>query len=130
MSVTSVGMAKKLRSAKIIPYSDSSMTVSGYLDFLHGSPGYLKKVSLEKGSRSCHTLLPETGTWSFLPYSIGQAVIEHRVKEQKHIFYLLMGGVPPFLIYDKFYELGTLILILQMKKPNLERSSNLPKVIH
>lgn len=69
------------------------MAVLGYLDFLHGSPECLKKVSLGKGRRSCHVRMPEIGTLSLLSYSIGQAVIEPRLKEQRHIFYHSMGGV-------------------------------------
>lgn len=69
------------------------MAVSGYLYFLHGSPGCLKKVSLGKGSRSCYVLIPEIGTLSLLSYSIGQAVKEPKLKEQRHIFYHSIGGV-------------------------------------
>lgn len=69
------------------------MVFSGYMDFLHGGSGYLEKFFLKRGSRSCQSLILETGTLSLLLYPIGQATIEPRFKEQRHRFYLSVGGV-------------------------------------
>ena len=117
------GMAGGLGSARTVSYWDSSKVISEYLDFLRGISGHLGKVFLERGSRNCHSLMPETGTLSLLLDCIDEAITQHRFKEQRCRFYLFRGQGQKICthLYEKFYLLHILKLILQTKKPKFRK---------
>lgn len=92
-----------------------------------GGSGHLEKVFLERGSRSCQSLMPELAHCHFCYILLAKQSQSPDLRSIDLDFTSQCVECPKnlqtSLIYAKYYELGTLtlILILQTKKTNLRK---------